>query len=492
MQARERQTTNRRLNSWKEIASFFGRDERTVRRWEKERGLPIRRLPGGEKGGVFVFTDELSGWLDAPGVEATVAAGQNAVVEIRLAGSETWSSATTSDAEVVRPVVLGSSHRASAARIIGGVLLVLLLASLTYRIQIRSSPTSADKLPAGASDSALPVTGPAGDVLASRGHAANPEAEEFYLKGRYYWNKRTPDDLNRAVDYFTQAIVQDPNYSKAYVGLADCYNLLREYSAMPASEAYPRALAAARKAVELDDSSAEAHASLAFVTFYWRWDAAGAEREFQRAIALNPHDVQAHHWYATFLHACGREQQALAEIEVARNLEPSSAAILADKGQILRLIGQTDEAVVLLKQIAAAEPSLASAHRYLSEIYFDRKDYTNYLAEWEKTALLLRDQPDLAVARAAEKGFSDGGLHGMLDATLRVQKKLTLQGSVSAYAVAETYSQLGNKQDALQYLQTAYHQREGSLLFLWRDPAFDNLHDDSGYKDLVAQIGLPR
>ena len=491
MQARERQTTNRRLNSWKEIASFFGRDERTVRRWEKERGLPVHRLPGGEKGGVYVFTDELSGWLEAPGDEA-VAVDQNAVVEIRSAGSGNRSVATAAEVELDRPVAAGLSHRASAARIIGGVVLVLLLASLTYKLQVQNSPTSADKLPAGASDSAIPVTRPPGDGLASRSHAANLEAEEFYLKGRYYWNKRTPDDLNRAVDYFTQAIVQDPNYAKAYVGLADCYNLLREYSAMPASEAYPRALAAARKAVELDDFSAEAHASLAFVTFYWRWDAAGAEREFKRAIALNSNDVQAHHWYATFLLACGRDQEALAEIEVARKLDPSSAAILADKGQILRSVDQTDAAMVLLRQIEAAEPSLASAHRYLSEIFYERKDYANYLAEWEKTALLLRDQEELTVVRAAEKGFSDRGFQGMLEATLRVQKRLNLQGPVSAYSVAKTYSRLGKKQDALQYLQTAYHQREGSLLFLWDDPAFDNLHEDQGYKDLVARVGLPR
>ena len=114
----------------------------------------------------------------------------------------------------------------------------------------------------------------------------SPEAEELYLKGRYFWNKRTPEDLNKALDLFTQAIVRDPGYAQAYVGLADCYNLLREYSVMPPNEAYPRALAAAKKAVELDDNSAEAHNSLAFATFYWTWDAATAEREFKRAIAV--------------------------------------------------------------------------------------------------------------------------------------------------------------------------------------------------------------
>src|SRR5581483_4400848 len=129
---------------------------------------------------------------------------------------------------------------------------------------------------------------------------ANREAEDYYLKGRFYWNKRTPESLNQAVDSFTQAIVHDPNYSDAYVGLADCYNLLREYTMMPASEAYPRALAAAKKAVELDDHSSAAHASLAFVSFFGMWNAGTADEEFRRAIDLDPNNSNAHHWYATF------------------------------------------------------------------------------------------------------------------------------------------------------------------------------------------------
>ena len=149
--------------------------------------------------------------------------------------------------------------------------------------------------------------------------------------------------MNQAVDYFTQAIVHDPNYAQAYVGLADCYNLLREYSAMPPEEAYPRALAAAKKAVELDDSSAEAHTSLAFATFYGSFDAAGAEREFRRALALNPSDARAHHWYATSLFAEGRYAEALSQIEMAQQLDPASSAILADKGLILLYAGSREQ-----------------------------------------------------------------------------------------------------------------------------------------------------
>ena len=146
------------------------------------------------------------------------------------------------------------------------------------------------------------------------GRPANAGAEDLYLQGRFYWTKRTPDSLRKAVDFFAQAIVREPNYAPSYVGLADCYNLLREFSAMPASEAYPRALDAARKAVQLDDSSAEAHNSLAFVSFYWNWDAALADREFRRAIELNPNYVLAHHLRANFLMSMHRLPEALEEM----------------------------------------------------------------------------------------------------------------------------------------------------------------------------------
>ena len=206
----------------------------------------------------------------------------------------------------------------------------------------------------------------AGKSLAA-GHTTSPEAKELYLKGRYEWDKRTPESLNKAVDYFTQAIVHDPNYAQAYVGLADCYNLLREFSAMPPEEAYPRALAAAKKAVELDDSSAEAHTSLAFATFYGSFDAAGAEREFQHALALNPNDARAHHWYATSLFAEGRYPEALSQIEIAQQLDPASTAILADKGLILLYAGPKEEGVALLKQLERTEPAFPSTYRYLQD-----------------------------------------------------------------------------------------------------------------------------
>ena len=448
---------DRRLDSWKDIAAFFSRDERTVRRWAKDRGLPVHRMPGGSKGRVFAFETELRQWL-AASAEPIQLVPEN----------EDGLQDTPREAS---PVGTGHSRKWLLALAASAIVAALLAFHFIHRFSTHAKPISVSA--SGKPASTKPQTA---------------QAEELYLRGRYYWNRRTPDDLNRAVDYFTQATQRDPNYSNAYVGLADSYSLLREYSAMPPDEAYPRALAAAKKAVELDDSSAEAHTSLAFVTFYWSWDAIGAEREFKRALALNPNDARAHHWYATFLLSCRRLPESLRQINEAQLLDPSSLAILADKGDILNVAKQPDAAMVLLKQIETTEPSFSSAHRYLAEIYLARSDYPNYLKEWQEMATLLKDQNELAVERAAEKGFSKGGYRGMLEGTLRAQKELSHKGIAPAYSLAVTYARLGEKQNSLQCLKVAYDKHDSSVLFLSTEPAFDFLRGDPEFTDLEARI----
>ncbi len=300
-------------------------------------------------------------------------------------------------------------------------------------------------------------------ALASR-HTPNAEAQDLYLKGRYYWDRRTPEDLNQAIDSFTQAIVKDPSDAQAYVGLADCYNLLREFGAMPPSEAYPRALSAAQRAVELDDTSAEAHISLAFGTFWWSWKGATAEREFKRALQLNPNLVRAHHWYATFFEGVNRFPEALDQMEQARRLDPASNAILADKGLILWDAGHHDEAVALLQQIETTEPSLSSTHDYLGRIYWQQKDYPKALAEWTRMSELRRDQDGLALADAREKGFTANGLHGLYESELPILKDRMDRGLGDAYGLAEVYAALGKRQEALAYLQTSFDRHEAAML----------------------------
>lgn len=322
-------------------------------------------------------------------------------------------------------------------------------------------------------------------------HSSNKDAEDAYLKGRFYWNKRTPESLNQAVDAFTQAIVHDPNYAAAYVGLADCYNLLREYTMMPAGEAYPRAYAAARKAVELDPESSEAHASLAFVSFYGMWDTGTADEEFQRAINLDPRNSKAHHWYATYLEVVRRYDESLVEIDRAQVLDPNSPAIVADKGRLLWMAGRHKQALQLLKQVEAAEPDFVSPHRYLTAAYLELGDYPNYLAELKKDALLRRDAAGLAIAEAAAKGFASGGAKGMFTSEVQREEWLYDQGKASPYVVAETYSELGNSEAALKYLALACDRHVEQAIYLASDPAFSNLHGDTTFQQLVVRIGLP-
>ena len=322
--------------------------------------------------------------------------------------------------------------------------------------------------------------------------AANSEAEDFYLKGRFYWNKRTPESLDQALEAFTQAIAHDPNYSDAYVGLADCYNLLREFSAMPGSEAYFKAFAAAKKAVELDQQSSEAHASLAFVTFWGMWDAADSEKEFRRAIELDPNNVKAHHWYATFLNAIGRHDEALSEIDLARKLAPDSSSILADKAQLLwSVAGHHEQALQMLKQLEAAEPDFISPHLYLRLAYFETGDYPNYIVELKKDALLTHDAAQSSVAEAAANGFAKDGERGLLEAQLAAQRRLYEQGKLSPYFVAQTEARLGNKREAIRYLTICIQLHNEVVLILSDDQDFVSLHSDPAFQQLLAKIGLP-
>ena len=354
--------------------------------------------------------------------------------------------------------------------------LAMLFALWIFRPGHRDAKASTKSIPAGAR---------------TLHQAANHEAEDFYLKGRFYWNKRTPESLNQALEAFTQAIAHDPNYSDAYVGLADCYNLLREFSAMPGNEAYFKAFAAAKKAVELDQQSSEAHASLAFVTFWGMWDAADAEKEFRRAIELDPNNVKAHHWYATFLPALGRHDEALTEINLARKLAPDSSSILADKAELLWSAGHHEQALQLLKQLEAAEPDFISPHLYLRFAYFETGDYPSYIVELKKDALLTHDAAQSSVAEAAANGFAKGGEHGLFEAQLSEQRKLYEQGKLSPYFVAQTDARLGNTREALKYLTICVQSHDQVVLNLSDDQGFAGLHGDPAFKQLLTKIGLP-
>jgi tetratricopeptide (TPR) repeat protein len=494
LEDRRKRPPDRRLDSWKEIAAYFGRDERTVKRWEKERGLPIRRLPGA-RGGVYAFSDDLAHWMEArDSGKPDPSSGSFALTQLQKTEAsepgETSPVELEDDAEAAAdPTRLlqlpaasersASLHRRGVGLVAVSVLIAAVLATVLFVLLSRKHVLASRSV---TSDSGLTV---------AKVHQPKPEAQDLYLQGRYYWDKRTPTDLNKALAYFQQAIAVDPEYAHAYVGLADCYNLLREYALMPEGEAYPKAIAAAKKAVELDDSLADAHNSLAFGTFYWLFDAPTAEREFRRALSLNPNCSLAHHWYATFLMTIGRNQEALEQIEIAQQLDSSSRSILADKGLILYHAGRVEEGVALLKQLSETEPSFISPHRYLAAIYFELQRYPEYLAQASETARLSKDELELAILEDGAKGFRSGGSQMMLESMLRDQTKYYAVGRISAYRLAQTYSLLGRQHDAIAYLRIAHDRRDSALSGLLVDFTILKLHNDPAYRELVSQLGLP-
>ena len=495
LEDRRKHPPNRRLDSWKEIAAYFGRDERTVKRWEKERGLPIRRLPGA-RGGVYAFADDLAHWMEAgnsgiinaSSVSFPVSQHQKpepsqepndpSVVESARSAERSADPTRLPQLPVTSERTAILSERRSwlvAGSLLAAVALTIGLFALLSKKHVPPSRSATTN----------------DGTKAAKVHEPNPRAQDLYLQGRYYWNKRTPADLNKALGYFQQAIAVDPEYAQAYVGLADCYNLLREYAVVPEGEAYPKAIAAAKKAIELDDSLADAHNSLAFGTFYWLFDATAAEREFQRALSLNPNCSLAHHWYATFLMTIGRKQEALEQIESAQQLDPSSRSILADKGLILYHAGRIDEAVALLKQLTETEPSFLSPHRYLAEIYFELQRYPEYLTQATDAARLSKDEVGLALLDAEAKAFRSGGSQMMFETMLRGQKRYYAEGRMSAYRLAQTCSLLGRQHEAITYLRIAHDRRDAKLSGLLIDFPLLKLHDDPSYRELVSQLGLP-
>jgi tetratricopeptide (TPR) repeat protein len=441
---------------------------------------------------VYANTDELAEWLKGKNDTVELEGEINPGNQVGETDAEYFTEPSSPDSLLADPVV--NDRRVGERRNAGGVrrtsplfdrrrrefryfaiALVILAAVAVVAITRRSWSARAARK----------------EAVVSQPRAIDPEAEQLYLKGIYYFNKRTPESLNQAVDYFTQAVVRDPQYAEPYVGMADSYNLLREYSVMPPSEAYPRAAAAAKRAIALNDSLSGAHSSLAFVDFYWSWDVPGAQSEFGRALELDPNSVRAHHWYATFLLHLGRFPESLEEIEKAQKLDPGSKSILADKGLILFYAGNTDQAVALLKQLEASEPDFLSPHNYLALIYLVQGNWAQYLAEARKAATLLHDEHRLAVVVSGEKGFARGGSRGMLLAILKEQQTQYADGQEQAYNLAQTSALLGNKKQALDDLQNSYLKRDTDLTQLRIDPTMSTLHDEPRFHEILAQVGLP-
>jgi tetratricopeptide (TPR) repeat protein len=371
-----------------------------------------------------------------------------------------------------------------------GLLLVGVVGTAVYSMGLRTTGQRLSQAFQGLFANNHSQSEPAASMAVS--DSEKSQARDLYMKGRYEWNQRTPDSLNRALDYFTQAIVHDPGYAQAYVGMADTYDLLREYSTMPDSEAYARAIAAARKAVELDDSLAEAHRALGFAEWWGKWDFVDGEKEFRRAIDLNPKDPIARKWYANVLSVQGRFPEGLEENDKAQELDPTSQSILADRGWMLFNSGKKDEGIALLKEVERSAPEFLSPHNYLMMISLELRDYPSFLEEGRKTAGVENDPVLKDIIASARAGNERDGARGLLNDLYARQKEYYQAGKLSGTVLAKTCILMGKKQEALQLLEDAYDRHESSVLSCLSQPDLLTLRDEPKYKALVKRIDFPQ
>jgi TolB-like protein/DNA-binding winged helix-turn-helix (wHTH) protein/Flp pilus assembly protein TadD len=316
----------------------------------------------------------------------------------------------------------------------------------------------------------------------------NPGAYEAYLKGRYFWNKRTAESLGKAKEYFADATTKDPTYARAYSGLADTYALLGdwEYAAMPAREALPKAKAAAMKALELDNALGEAHISLAFLSdgFDWDWDS--ADREFRRGIELNPSYATGHHWYAWHLILRGRNTEAITEMRKAQNLDPLSLIINADLAELLLIAHSYDESIQQSRKTIDMEPGFALAHNQLAQAYLQKQIIDPAIAELQQ-AIQLSGGSVACTANLA-RAYAAAGRRTEAERLLRDLKKHSTAVHSNAAEISIIYAALGDKDKAMTWLEKSYDERFNPGLLL--RPGFDPLRQDPRFRDLLRRVGL--
>ncbi|MGA7294704.1 MAG: hypothetical protein WBW53_04420 [Terriglobales bacterium] len=320
----------------------------------------------------------------------------------------------------------------------------------------------------------------------------NPEAYDLYLKGRYAWNNRTYHQLQDAISYFDQAIAKDPGYALAYSGLADAYSVLPNYGGNQ-SEEFPKSNAAARKALQLDPTLAHPHAVLGNNEMQHDWDFAGGEAEFKKSFELDPNDATARQWYADDISMIGgREQEALDQIKVAQQLDPQSPVINRVAASVLAWTRHFDEAISTCTKVANDNPSFAIAHDCLAQAYWGKRMYPQVIEEWKVFGQLSGYPDDIESAAAMERGFRTAGWKGAVANVIEYRKAQRKTHYYSPFIIATFYADLGDKEQAFRWLNTAYEEHDWLLISLKTNFRLDSLRSDPRFAELVRKVGLPR
>ena len=326
----------------------------------------------------------------------------------------------------------------------------------------------------------------------ARSHTANTDAYQLYLRGRHHWNKRRGEDVRKSIEFFQQAIDKDPTYALAYASLAEAFILVPNYRIGSPQEYYPKARAAATKAIEIDESLAEAHNALASVTCNYDWKFADAERGWQRAIALNPNYATAHQWYGEFLLSMARYPEAIAEMRRAQELDPLSPIINGMMGVALMLSDQPEPALEQLKKTLELDPNFPRTHLYLAEWYQDAGRYEEAIDEFSRH-FSLAGGPAINIAEQAEnirRAYRTGGPKAYARAFAETIEKNQGPSGAPAFVLAGYWAHAGESDRAFAILERAYAAHDDSILSL-KDPRLDPIKSDPRYKDLLRRVGLP-
>jgi Tfp pilus assembly protein PilF len=443
------------LQGWKEIADYIQRDERTVKRWEKQRQFPVRRMPGNGRANVYILVSDLDNWLDS-----------------RKTTTEPQSPPLTASpaAELDEPAAPRFSRFALAAAI---SFALILTAMAVIALQIHKKPIhAAFKLPAR----------PASSV---------PGVEDLYLRGVYLYEIRRPDSLLQAEQLLQQAIDKDPAYAPAWSALAITHNLMREYGSMPSAEAYAKARMEAQKAIALDPNLSAPHASLAYVEFFWDWNAPAAEGEFRTAIALNPNSALGHHWYGSMLIHEARFPEALEQLEIAQQLEPNSTAILNSRAIAQGFSGHRDQAQELLREVTEQDPNFSEAHLRLAVLSLLRpSNLPGFLAEHRQWARLTHNEGALKANAVMERAYALKGRTAMWQALLEQEKEDHPEDPSLDMAHAE--AALGHSDAAFAEMDRLVKHHDVGMIGINITPEFVPLQADPRYASLLSEIGLPR
>jgi tetratricopeptide (TPR) repeat protein len=437
-----------RLESWKEIAVYLNCSERTAKRWEKARQLPVRRLPGGS-GGVFAYRQEVAAWRD----------GGEPLAEDRTESSDT---AVELLPQVKQPP--GSKRLRRWALYAAATLLLLSVAGGVRALHVRRP-------------------------IAAKVIGQNPprEAQDLYLRGRFYWNKRTPADLTRAMNDFKAASSLDPNYADPYAGMADVYALSPPFASTPPAEAFPRMLDFARRSLALNPDLPEGHRALGFALFYWDWNRAESRKEFERAMELNPNDATTLHWYANVLQQSQDIPAALVLIERARQMEPTDRSILYDRASILAYLGRTAEANEAWDAIEASEPTYLPPHWHRSEVAHHAGNAKVYLGELNTIAAMTHSPDDLSRYRISSAAYRRGGWAAVLNAAADLDMEFARLHGFGYITAAIALDEASRDAEALDFVELAYQHRDPAFPLVANPDHFLGLQENARFKGLKAR-----